>query len=484
MKGRKPYLTVAFVLLCMGCASVGPDYKRPVIEAPGGWSESRDAVSAALSLEDKAWWKSFGDPLLDRLIEQAVKSNLDLAQARARIVQARSDLVSAGAAALPTVNAKGSATRSKNSENDGSLITDPTTIYKTGFDASWEIDVFGGLRRKKEVYRAKLEASVEDLRATLLTLLGDVAQNYVELRANQEQLDITKRNAEAQRETVAVTKERYRMGLTSYLDAAQAEAQLKSTESNIPTYEIAIKQSIHRLGVLLGRSPDAMKTELSKLGSLPQTWASTETGLPSELLTRRPDLRKAERQLAAASADIGVATADLYPKFDLSLGLGLQSSSTGNLLQAASRYWSVVPAVSLPVFTGGKTRAAIVGKKAAYDETLAKYRSTFNSALEEVENALISCRAQKERHTVLSDSASAYEDALKLANERYRMGLTNFLDVLEAEKSLYSIQISRSQSQAKLLTSLVSLNKALGGGWKAAGAVEKTEDSEKGPARD
>jgi len=471
MKIRKGYLVVAIFLLCMGCASVGPDYKRPAIEAPGKWTEDTSPASATLSLEDKAWWKSFGDSLLNNLIEQAVKSNLDLVQARARIIQARSDLVSAGAAVLPTVNAKGNVTRSQNSENDVSLITDPTTVYKTGFDVSWEIDVFGGLRRKKEVYQANLDASIENLRATLLTLLGDVAQNYIDLRANQEQLDITRRNAQAQRETVTVTKERYRMGLTSYLDVAQAEAQLKSTESNVPTYEILIKQSIHRLGVLLGRSPDSLKAELSKPGSLPQAWASTETGLPSELLTRRPDLRKVERQLAATSADIGVATADLYPKFDLSLGLGLQSSSTGNLLQTASRYWSVAPAVSLPLFTGGKTRAVIESKKAVYEEVLAKYRSTFNSALEEVENALISCRAQQERHGILTDSAAAHEDALKLATERYRMGLTNFLDVLEAEKSLYSVQISRNQSKAKLLTSLVSLNKALGGGWKAAGAI-------------
>ena len=475
MKGLKG-LAFAFVLLCIGCASVGPDYKRPVVEAPGQWSERTETAGAALLLEDSAWWKSFGDPMLNNLINEAVKSNLDLAQARARIVQARSDFVSARAAALPTVNAKGSMTRSQNSENDGSLITDPTTIYKTGFDASWEIDVFGGLRRKREVYQAKLDASVEDLRATLLTLLGDVAQNYLDLRANQEQLNITHQNAKAQRNTVEVTKERYRIGLTSYLDVAQAEAQLKSTESNIPTYEIAIKQSIHRLGVLIGKPPNAFKNDLSRPGSLPETWASVDTGLPSDLLTRRPDLRKAERQLASASADIGVATADLYPKFDLSLGLGLQSNSTGNLLQTASKYWSIVPGVTLPLFTGGKTRAVIEGKRAVYDETLAKYRATFNSALEDVENALVSYRAQQERHRVLTDSVAAYADARKLADERYRMGLTNFLDVLDTEKSLYSMQISRSQSKAKLLTSLISLNKSLGGGWKAAGLADRREN--------
>lgn len=466
---RPGRLVIALVLLCAGCVSVGPDYKRPAIEAPEQWAESRERAGAALSLEEKAWWTSFGDPVLDGLVEQAVKTNLDLAQARARIVQARSELITAKAAALPTVNATGSVTRSQNSENDGSYVTTPTTVFQMGFDASWEIDVFGGLRRKKEAYLAKYDASVEDLRATLLTLLGDVAQNYLDLRANQEQLRITRRNVEAQQQTAEVTKERYRLGLTSYLDAAQAEAQKKSTEANIPTYEVSIKQSIHRIGILLGRDPNALKAELSVSRPLPESWASIAVGLPSELLTRRPDLRKAERQLAAASADIGVATADLYPKFDLTLGLGLQGNSSGNLLASASRYWSVVPGVSLPLFTGGKTRAAIESKRAVYDETLAKYRAAFNSALEDVENALVSCNAQQERHRVLADSAGAYAAALKLANERYRMGLTNFLDVLDAEKSLYSIQISQSQSKAKLLTSLVSLNKALGGGWAVTG---------------
>ena len=390
------------VLFCAGCVSVGPNYKRPDMDTPKQWVESTQPASAALSLEDRAWWKAFNDPTLDSLIDDAVKSNLDLAQAQARIVQARSDLTTAQAAALPTVTAKGSVARSKYSETDGSVLTDPTTIYKTGFDASWEIDVFGGLRRKREVYQARLDASVEDLCATLLTLLGDVARTISICGANQEQLSITSRAVGAQRNTVEVTKARYRMGLTSYLDAAQADAQLKTTESNIPTYEIAIKQSIHRLGVLTGKDPNALKAELSRPGGLPERWASADTGLPSELLTRRPDLRKAERQLAAASADIGVATADLYPKFDLTLGLGLQSNSSGSLLQTASKYWSIVPGVSLPVFTAGKTRAVIEAKRAVYDESLAKYRASFNSALEEVENALTACKSQQDRQNALA----------------------------------------------------------------------------------
>ncbi len=423
-----------------------------------------------MSLEQKAWWKSFDDPVLNNLIEQAIKTNLDLVQARARIIQARSDIIVAKAAAVPSLNATGSVTRSQNSDNDGSMNTSPTTVFQMGFDASWEIDIFGGLRRKKEAAQAKLDASIEDLRATLMTLLGDVATNYLELRANQELLKITFQNVESQQTSVDITKERYRLGLTSYLDVTQAESQKKSTESNLPTYEAAVKESIHRIGILLGREPNALKKELLTQGSLPKSWASIAAGLPSELLSRRPDLRKAERQLAAASADIGIATADLYPKFDLTLGLGLQSDSSGKLLEAASRYWSIVPGVSLPLYNGGKTRANIESKRAVYDETLAKYRAAFNSALEDVENALATYYAEQERHRVLADSTHSYNESVKLANERYRMGLTNFLDVLDAEKSLYGAQISLSQSKAKLLKSLVSLSKALGGGWSAAGA--------------
>jgi outer membrane protein, multidrug efflux system len=467
MKGYR-LLVVSLALLCIGCVSVGPNYKRPALDAPVQWTESKEKAESALSLEQKAWWNSFDDPVLNELVDQAVKTNLDLVQAQARIVQARSALVVAGVAALPSVNATGSVTRSQNSENDVSIVTSPTTVFQAGFDATWEIDVFGGLRRKKEAAQAKYDASIEDLRDTLVTLLSDVAKNYLELRANQEQLAITLKNLETQKQTVNITRERYRLGLTSYLDVTQAEAQKNSTESNIPTYEVAVKQSIHRLGILLGREPNALKTELSQSSPLPKSWASIAAGLPSELLSRRPDLRKVERQLAAASADIGVATADFYPKFDLTLGLGLQSASSGSLLVAASRYWSIVPGVTLPLFTGGKTRANAESKRAVYEETLAKYRAAFNSALEDVENSLSAYYAEQKRHRILVLSADSYNDALKLASERYRMGLTNFLDVLDAEKSLYSVQISQSQSKAKLLTNLVSLSKALGGGWLVA----------------
>jgi NodT family efflux transporter outer membrane factor (OMF) lipoprotein len=459
---------------------VGPNYQRPVLEAPAQWTESQEQAKPALALQETAWWQAFGDPVLNGLIDQAARTNLDIEQARARIVQARANVVVAGAAALPTVKTIGSVTRNQGgtstmatNSSSYSLATASGTIFQAGFDASWEIDVFGGTRRSIEAANAKLEAGVEGLRSTLLTLLGDVAKNYTELRANQAQLEITRRHVAVQQQTVEVTHERFKLGLTSFLDVAQAEAQKATTESNLPTLGAAIKQSMHRLGILLGKEPNALKAELSGVRPLPKAAGVPAAGLPSELLTRRPDLRQAERQLAAASADIGVATAELYPKFDLAATLGLQGNTVSNLLSISSgRYWSVAPGVSWRLFDGGKTRATVENKRGVYVETLAKYRASFLKALEEVENALTTYYAEQKKHRILAESVRANEEAVTLANERYRKGLTSFLDVLVAEKNLYSAQSSLSQSEANLLTNLISLYKALGGGWDASNIKE------------
>ncbi len=476
-------IVICLALLLGGCASVGPNYQRPVLEAPAQWTESREKAGAALGLEEIAWWKAFNDPVLNGLIEQAAESNLDLEQARARILQARADVTKAGAAFLPSVKATGSVTSTQGgtstitngtgtitsgSSAPQSLATAAGTIFQAGFDASWEIDVFGGTRRSVEATRARLEASTEDLRSTLLTLLGDLAKNYTDLRANQAQMEITRRNLETQQQTLEVTRERFRLGLTTYLDVAQAEAQKASTESNLPTYEAAVKQSIHRLGILLGKEPNALKGKLATTSPLPSARGVMTTGLPSDLLTRRPDLRQVERQLAAASADIGVAKAELYPKFDLTGTLGLQGDNVSKFLKISSgRYWSVIPGVTWNLFDGGKARATVKNKQAVYEENLAKYRSSFFKALEDVENSLAAYYAEQTKRRILAESVRANQEAVTLAQERYRKGLTNFLDVLTAENSLYTAQSNLSKSEANILTDLISLYKALGGGWDA-----------------
>lgn len=458
-------LLASGIVLLSGCAAVGPNYQQPELAAPVQWSETQAPAVPAPHLDQFAWWQAFNDPILNSLIDQADQSNLDLAQARARIVQARSSLTIAGAARLPELNTSGLLTRSDYGTNTLGGSRGLSTVYLAGFDASWEIDVFGGLRRGVESAQATADASEEAFHATLLTLRGDLAKNYIELRSNQALLDITQQNVAAMQQTMEVTQARYRYGLNSYLDVAQAAAQKATTAADVPTLKAAIKLSIHRIAVLCGQEPNALNLLLAEPRPMPSYAGLVATGLPAELLSRRPDLRQAERKLAAASADIGVATAELYPKFDLTLGLGLQSYNASSFLERASRYWTIIPGISLPLFNAGKTTAQIESKRAAYDESLASYRATFNTALEEVENALASWYEEQARQQTLVEAVSASEQAVKLAEDSYRRGLTTYLSVLSAENSLFNAQRSHSQSQANLLTDLIALNKALGGGW-------------------
>ncbi len=481
-----------------GCLAVGPDYHPPSFDAPPQFAQAQgqtaDQEDAARGLAAAAWWRSFDDPILDELVARALAANLDLAQARARVGQARADMRIARAALFPAVDVTGSSTTSANGlldagtgtsvagsgtggsggsasvgTDNAATTTTTTTLFTAGFDAAWEIDIFGGRRREREAARATLEADIWDLEATRLTLLAEVAGNYMELRAAQEQLDIARRNLKSQEETMEVTRERFRLGLTSQLDVVQAEGQAASTAADPPRLAATVSQSIHRLGVLTGQPPENL---LALLGpSRPQPSLAgvvADAGLPADLLARRPDLRRAERRLAAASAEIGAAVADLYPTFDLTAGLGLQGVSPSSVAGFSTWYWSVIPGVSWPLFDMGTARAGVDKKKALFDEALAAYRQAFHTALEDVENALASYYAESERRQRLAASVAAYEQARRLAEIRYGKGLTTFLDVLVIDAALYAAQTELSQSEAALRVSLVSLYKALGGGWKAA----------------
>lgn len=480
MRGR--LLGVVLCGLCLaGCASAGPDYSRPGLEAPKRWAEAPPEADAASKSGagrvsgGQPWWESFGDPVLNGLVDRAVRNNLDLLQAQARVLQGRAALSAARAGYWPSVSAAASLDRSQGSKNTGSgdgpsSSSRTADLYDLGFDANWEIDLFGGTRRRVESARAGAEADAEDLNDTRLTLLGDVARNYIELRSAQEQLRITQDNAEAQRRTLEVTRERFRLGLATYLDVVRAEAQMTTTQADAPSLEASIKKSVHRLGVLLGEAPGDLAAELAGIRPLPDSGRLLDAGLPSELLARRPDLRRAERTLAAASADIGAATADLYPRFDLTAGLGLSSSRTSSLLDLASGYWSLLPRVSALLFDAGKTRANIEARRAVYQENLYAFRSAFLKALEEVENALAEYAAGRGRAAALAEAVRADTEAVALAEERCRRGLINFLDVLEAQRSLYASQSGLRKAEVQALTATVALYKALGGGWDAPGA--------------
>ena len=450
-------------------ASSGTSIALGAAASSGAAASFSRSSKAAPGLETAAWWNSFGDPLLDRLMTQAAQGSLTVRQAQARVRQARAGLGSAKAAQWPTASASASLTRSRDSANalTPGLPAATTTLYQAGFDASWELDFLGGKQKAASAALARYEASLDDLGSARLTLMGEVASNYMVLRGTQALLEITRQNLEVQRQTVQLTGERLRLGLTSSLDVAQAKAQLASTSAGLPALEASILQAIHRLGVLCGQDPTGLLGELAPRRDLPSARGAIAPGLPAELLARRPDLRSAERNLAATLADVGVAKADLYPKFDLTLGLGLQSLDSASFTSSSSRYGSIVPGLSLPIFNRGALKAAVAKKQALYEESLAAFQASYHTALEDVENALASYYSEVSQHRDLEEAALQSQEALALARERYRLGLTSFLDVLTAQASLQTSQGSLCQSETRVLTDLVALYKALGGGWAA-----------------
>ena len=318
-------IAFGIAVLATGCA-VGPDYKEPVVPVPKQWHET--TATAKSALPDK-WWQSFNDQELNRLITEAIAANLDLKLALERVLDARALRWATIATGLPSVDAKGSASRRLNNSVGGGqtgggnvgggfgIGGQHINIFQLGFDAQWELDFFGGVRRAVEAADATVESEAENSRDVLVTLLGDVARNYIELRSNQQLVEITRKNVAVQRETQTLTEIRQQSGLASMLEVTQAQAQADTTEAQLPNYEALVKQSIHAISVLLGREPSALTVRLERQATIPASTNTAIPDLPSELLKRRPDIRRAERQLAYANASVGVATAELYPKVNL-----------------------------------------------------------------------------------------------------------------------------------------------------------------------
>jgi len=472
-------MLVVLALLSAGCM-VGPNYARPTIDIPERWSEAPQANTPAPA-EPSRWWTTFGDPELDSLVERASRANLDVAIAQARIREARANRGIAAAPLWPSVTASGSYTRSLQSDNAsgsstngsqsgasfGSFNNQPTDIYQLNFDSSWEVDLFGGTRRSVEAAQATLEASYFDHGDVLLTLLGDVARNYIELRGFQRQLDIARSNLAAQEDTLGLTRARYQGGLASDLDVARAEAQVETTASQIPTLETSYKDAAHRLGVLLGEAPGALLDELAPTRPIPVADARIPSGLPSDLLRQRPDIRRAERQLASATAQIGVATSDLYPKFSLVGSAGLESLKTSNFFNEGSKLWSIGPSISWPIFQGGQIVSTIEVRNAQEQQALLTYRRTILTALEDVENAIVAYTQERDRSEALAAAVASNQRAVDLATILYTRGLSDFLNVIDAQQNLFQAQSDLAQSETSVSTDLVALHKALGGGWDA-----------------
>jgi NodT family efflux transporter outer membrane factor (OMF) lipoprotein len=470
--------TAGVIFLCAGC-TVGPDYQRPDARVLGAWSEANYPGIDTRSADLARWWEEFNDPGLTRLVNRAAGANLDLRLAESRIREARALRRIAASGAWPTVDVSGSYSRSRTSENaigpssqanGGSPFFSGSNngqdLFRTGFDSSWEIDVFGGVRRSVEAADATIDATIEDRRDVLVTLLGDIARNYIDLRGFQRRLAVAENNLKAQQESLEIIDVRFQAGLASDLQVAQAEAQVNTTAAEIPALEALTKQAAHRVDVLLGLQPGALSGELSADAPIPALPPEAQVGLPSELLRRRPDIRRAESQLAAATAEIGVATADLYPKFSLSGLFGVQSVSGSDWISAPSRFWSIGPTVRWPVFDAGRIRANIEVRTARQEQAVTQYEKTVLAAFEDVENALVSYAKEQTRYRSLMNAVVANRRALALADELYKNGLVDFLNVLDSQRALYLAESDLAQSEATMATNLVALYKALGGGWE------------------
>lgn len=473
-------LMVLLSLILAGCA-VGPDYHPPKTEVPPDWdgqtmvapaNPSKTTTNPMTLVE---WWQAFNDPTLSSLVEMAIRNNLDLRQAEARIRQARAARGVAGAPFWPQVEASAIYQKSQGSSEaagGGAVATAARVreLFQVGLDASWELDIFGGTRRAIEAATADLRAAVEDRRDVLVILASEVGTNYLNLRGFQQQLAIARKNLEAQKKTAEITHRRFAAGFVSRLDVANADAQVATTESQIPLLEAAARTAIYNLGVLLGREPAALAKELSVAAPIPPTPPEIPVGLPSDLIRRRPDIRRAEAQVHAATARIGVATADLFPRFFLTGSLGLSGSDLnrlGNLNQ--SKFWSFGPNITWPVFAGGRIRANIEVQNALQEQALLAYQKTVLTALREVEAALVAYAKEQEHNKSLAAAVASNRQAVDLAMKLYVAGKTDFLNVLNAQRNLYATEDALTQSTRTLGTNLIALYKALGGGWEKGG---------------
>jgi outer membrane protein, multidrug efflux system len=457
--------------LLAGC-TVGPNYQPPSEQPPAKWATTLAGGESEGPATLTAWWKSFNDPDLDALIGTAVQSNLTLRVAEGHVREARAAREVVAGGRWPSAAA--SAAYSKNRYGAhayppiGAIPGVPLdyNLYNVGFDAAWELDLFGGIRRAVEASSAEVGAAEYARRDVLVSVLAEVARDYIDARAYQERLDITRQNIAAQEAIVGLTRSRYQSGLASDLDVEQAAALLTATQAQLPALESGFAQSVYQLSVLLDEQPGAMLEKMSHATSIPLTPPAVPVGLPSDLLQRRPDVQRAERELAASSAQIGVAKADLFPKFSLVGALGITSTSTNNLLEYASRYYSAGPTVQWNLFAGGSLRANVRVQQARAEQALDTYRQTVLVALEDAENALVAYAKEQDRRRSLAQSVQSSQTAFQLSSELYRAGLVDFLNVLDTERTLFTARDGLVESTELVSLDLVQLYKALGGGWQ------------------
>ena len=487
---RRPAV-VGLALLCATGCMVGPDYVRPDTAAPSSFGElapaappegRSDAIAEGIPT---AWWTTFDDQLLTSLIARTVQSNLTLQQAEARVREARALRQISAADLWPQVGASGSYTRERTSKNGLSSSSQVAgrwfNLFQAGFDANWELDIFGGNRRAVEAADASLQAAEESRNSVLVSLMAEVGLDYVTYRSLQQRIDLATQNLAAQQGTLDLTRRLFDTGLAPELDLQRAAAQVATTAATIPPLQQQAAQVMHALSVLIAQPPMALHDELAAVGPIPKPPAQVSVGLPSELLLRRPDVAQSERQLAAQTAEIGVATRDLFPRFFISGVADLQSLHSSEFFDWQSRLLSFGPSVSWPIFEGGRIRANIALQTAAQQELLAAYSAVVLQAFQDVEDALVGFSHEQATRAQLEDAVRANERAADLARRAYGQGLTDFLTVLVAEQSLLTSQDSLAQSERDVALELVALYKAVGGGWEGVATTSQASPATGSP---
>lgn len=487
---HKEGLQNAFLILALGtmllfglygCVMVGPDYVHPDVGVPAAyWNSKQELSGPAKSLDATTlsrWWTTLNDPELTSLIERAVQENADLREAKARVREARARRGAIAAEQFPSVDATASTSKIRSSEAvavGGGIIQNQ---YSAGFDATWELDLFGGIRRSIEATQADLEASEADRSGVLVSLTAEVALNYIDLRSYQARLTVAQSNRDAQEETFQITQWRFQAGLVTERDVEQAKSNLEQTRAQIPALQTNLEAAKNRLAVLLGKYPGTLDKELSERKSIPAASIEIAVGVPADALRNRPDVRQKERNLAAQTARIGVSTADLYPKLSLTGSIGLEALTAKGLTLSDNRTWGISLPLTWNIFDAGRIRQNIEVQNALQEQALIQYEASLLSALEEVENALVAFAQEQGRREALSEADQASQKAAELAKSQYESGLVDFQVVLDAERSRLTVQDSLVQSEAAVTSDLIRLYKALGGGWKpmSSGANSKSE---------